>query len=353
MAKQGLFLKINEVIDDPNMEIPVANSFSFNVRREGTGSGVSALPLTSSADIDVRAIGCEFYSDAGATVSLGQSHVMTAGVGVIYIKATASSGRVICRSADKILTLGNTTSAFAVGQTGNTANSPYFILQLDKFPTNLTSYGANNGRTIYEGNFRIFTDRCTSLSSLALGSSYTSNAQYMSDIYGDMTGSIAMQKWGIFSTSGLHIKDSSKLIFTTASLGATFNVINIGYFSGDVKDIPARLTSLELQPDSMVSGLYGDLKNTPQNLQYISFPQSLLNPAITYSGGKTWRTDMALLNLNAVPLDSSTIDLLLSELAPLSWTGNKSITLRGTRTSASDAYVNALQAKGVTITINP
>lgn len=351
MEKQGLFLRLNEVIDDPNLDMPVVNSFAFLSRREGNGSGTTAFPYTTTGDVNVRILGGELFRDENATQLLGTSTVIN-GIGTVWIKVIKETAKIMCRNGDRIIGLGNASSYLSKPQTGNAVNSPYNIFTIDTFPVNLIYLEGSFGRNIYNGNFRTFMDRCTKLVSVGLGAEYIDNDRYSSNLYGDMTDSTALHRIELFTTNGLRIVEPSRLIFSTASIGAYYNVLNTGTIYGDIKDFRSVIGSLETQPDVIIVGLYGDLKLTPPSLQYLSFPQYVLNHNIIYSGGKIWRNDFASLLLDAIPLNSSSIDLLLNEMSSLAWSSPKILRLRGTRTSASDSAIAALQSKGVTVTIN-
>lgn len=352
MKEQGLFLKLNEVIDDPNMDMPVINSFTFEARKEGDGSGVTAFAYTTTDDVPVKIVGGQLFSDESATDSLGTSTIIN-GVGILWIKAINSIAKIVCRNADRIIGLGNALSNLSKPQTGNVNNSPYMIFNVSNFPVNLIYIEGNSGRNIYNGDFRKFTDRCTELVWLSLGSVYISDDKYSSDLYGDMTGSTALLRINTFATYGLRVKDPDKLIFSTASLGSVTNVINGGSIVGNISDLSNNIEALETNAtDVKITDLYGDLKNLPINIKNLSFSGNVLNNNITYSGGRQWRDDLASLLLDAIPLSSFQLDMLLNDLATISWSAPKALSLRGTRTTASDAAIATLQSKGVTVTIN-
>lgn len=350
MEKQGLFLKLNESISDPDLSMPVANSFIFEARKEGNGSGVTAFAYTTTGNADLRIAGGEFFSDENATQSLG-TYAMIIGVGIVWIKAIKDTARIVCRNADKITGLGNAMAVLSKPQTGNAQNAPYHVFNIESFPVNLVYMEGGFGRNIYNGNFRTFIERCTSLVSLGLGSEYVPDDRYSSDLYGDMTGSTALHRIELFTTNGLRVKDPGKLIFSTASIGAYYNVLNTGSVVGNIAQLRNAVISLETQPDVIIAGLYGDLRTLPPNIQFLSFVQSIPNSNITYSG-RQWRDDLASLLLDAVPLGSFQMDLILNDLSEISWSAPRILRLRGTRTSASDSSIAKLQAKGVTVTIN-
>lgn len=98
--------------------------------------------------------------------------------------------------------------------------------------------------------------------------------------------------------------------------------------------------------------IYGDLKNLPPLLTYFDVRRVLSSAVITYSGSKVFPSSFEKFYLEKNLLTSE-IDLLLNDMASSITTaiGEKTIYLRGTRTSASDSAVAYLQSLGFTVTI--
>jgi len=75
----------------------------------------------------------------------------------------------------------------------------------------------------------------------------------------------------------------------------------------------------------------------------------------TTDGLHTWPSNMRMVYCRsslATSLTSAMIDALLIDLAATTWTGDKTISLKGTRTSASDAAIATLEALGVMVSIS-
>lgn len=96
----------------------------------------------------------------------------------------------------------------------------------------------------------------------------------------------------------------------------------------------------------------GDLVNLPSNIEFFKIIYSHPIGRFVYSGGKEWRSDFDSLQINSV-LPTPDLDLLLNDLANSITVskGGRLISLRGTRTSASDSAVTYLQGLGFTVTI--
>ena len=120
--------------------------------------------------------------------------------------------------------------------------------------------------------------------------------------------------------------------------------------SGDIANLK-NLTKLNSSLRLIGLNLYGNIGDIPNNVLYFS-----------NSGGKsnfTWTTSSRTDILAMENVACNNIDKLLQDMSELNanFAGQqmqfKSITLIGTRTSASDAAVQTLQSKGYTVTIIP
>lgn len=98
----------------------------------------------------------------------------------------------------------------------------------------------------------------------------------------------------------------------------------------------------------------GDVAKIPSqcNYFYITTGTTQADSAISYTAGKVWPIIFDTLQL-PISLTSVEIDNLLIDLnnSVTTSTGGKLISLKGTRTTSSDAAVTGLQSKGFTVTI--
>jgi len=100
--------------------------------------------------------------------------------------------------------------------------------------------------------------------------------------------------------------------------------------------------------------LTGDMSKIPANVVEINQTGRLINTNFTWTA--KGRQNVNLLRLiGYIPFDTTSMDNMLIDQATCTYTEDKlrpwtnSIAVSGTRTSASDAAVTAIQNKGVTI----
>ena len=118
--------------------------------------------------------------------------------------------------------------------------------------------------------------------------------------------------------------------------------------SGDIAALK-NLTALTIMEFKNVTGLRGDMGTLPDNILF-------------FTGGKgnfTWTTSSRTYILATEGAHCDRIDDMLNDMATKTakFAGDeawyKTISLIGTRTSASDAAVQTLQSKGYTVSITP
>jgi hypothetical protein len=143
------------------------------------------------------------------------------------------------------------------------------------------------------------------------------------------------------STSGLPRNLTSVLIYGNNTI------------SGDILGLPTGLTKVSIDGSNTISG---DVANLPTTINWVALEG--FNSANTYTSPRTWQSTMKVVDLQPTPSFSSTdIDNILKDLSgsTVTWSPDKIITLKGTRTSASDGAVLYLTGspRNVTITITP
>lgn len=182
-------------------------------------------------------------------------------------------------------------------------------------------------------------------------------------LYGNVSNFNAnLQTISIASGTGAIIGDLGNLPNTTYSQITLDGVNNL--ITGDTMTIPnISGSSFQVKFDY----ISGDLSNLFSGDKYPNCIFSITSTnsnSLSYTAGITsWGTEtMALftIELGAYPLTSTENDNLLINLdsygGGVTWSScypTKSISLRGTRTSASDAAVTSLNGKGVTVVITP
>ena len=117
-------------------------------------------------------------------------------------------------------------------------------------------------------------------------------------------------------------------------------------------DLLSGLTYLSVSGNNTISGSLADL---PSGLTYLAIGGSSTCTYNTASGSRTWASGMRRISCRsnlATSLTSAMIDALLGDLsAQPTWATEKSIELKGARTSASDAAVATLTGYGVAVTV--
>ncbi len=130
---------------------------------------------------------------------------------------------------------------------------------------------------------------------------------------------------------------------------------NVGYVSPlSIRNLPTTLkyAIIQLNPTQTMISDFTDVSDISVNIEYFYLTNTV--SAITYTP-RTWGNTMDTIYLPNVSIStSSALDNLLIDLNRdvTTWTGTKLLRFKGTRSSASDAAVASLVAKGVTVTIS-
>jgi hypothetical protein len=154
-------------------------------------------------------------------------------------------------------------------------------------------------------------------------------------------------------------------------VGITYlTVLGANIITGNIADIPRNTTYFDIRGSNTITGntsyipsttvaftclgsntITGSLSSVSISIIFLSITGS--NTINSYTYPKTWAstTNKILLN-GSTNLSAALNDQVLIDLnnAVTTWAGEKIVYLKGTRTSASDAAVTALTAKGVTVT---
>ena len=146
----------------------------------------------------------------------------------------------------------------------------------------------------------------------------------------------------------------------SGDISALSNLTNISYLSlqytqvsGSVNSL-ANLTKLNDLSGLMGCSLTGDISRIPANVRYIALLGDKINTNFTWTAnGRKNATLLAM--YYSIPFDTTSMDNMLIDqatctVASSAPSSQKVISVRGTRTAASDAAVAAIQNKGITIT---
>lgn len=185
--------------------------------------------------------------------------------------------------------------------------------------------------------------KMTALKSVAL-----SNTQVNGDISA-LKDLISLQNAKIISSESINgdIESLKKLVsLTTLAIGSTN-----GLLTGDIANLSniSKLSELNLTPIKLT----GDLASLPSACRFISFKES---KGASFTWGTRPSSSKIIAMAGVVPI--SNIDKMLQDQAQcqVGFTSSdamhyKTIAVTGTRTSASDDAVQALQTKGYTVSV--
>ena len=127
--------------------------------------------------------------------------------------------------------------------------------------------------------------------------------------------------------------------------------------TGEIKYLPQTLKTISGGGYTNSSGFTGKLSDFPQGIEIIDLLWQNGNSVVGYDS-RSWTGQIKYLGFRNIGLTSSELDTFLNDISNANFQPNATINFsRGTktmgvRTSASDAAVAAIKAKGVTITIS-
>lgn len=280
--------KLPSSVDNDNL--PVLGQLRINWLKQDslTDNDARAISLATKDSIVVKVSGAHF-TDSTLTSNLGNTKTITAADGIVWL--------YVSNDADAVLTIDNkyslATLNFVKPFKNTLARSVYFDIENIKY--------------------------CTALTTLFLKSTQVS---------GDI--SAISQLTGLTSL-GLSITQVSGKIDSLANLTKLENLIELKYLS-----------------------LTGDMSKIPAKVSFISQANRKINTNFTWTAKGRQNATILAMEGN-IPFDTASMDNMLIDQATCTVSPNatapwaKIIEVSGTRTSASDAAVAAIQNKGITI----
>ncbi len=346
--------------------------FSPILSKTGDGTGVATLTFTLSAPTTVRLDGYGyFYTDSGGTTGETQKKRLAAGANTLYIKVKKSSSVLTFLQGPRMTRF----DSWSAG-----TNAPSISFSLADLPSGVTYVGLYGNNTV-----------SGSLADLPAGVTYVAISGYntvsgsLADLpsgvpyvaisgYNTVSGSLADLPSGVTYVS---LYGYNTISGSLADSPAGLTLLSVGGYntiSGSLADSPAGLTLLAISGNNTVSGSLADL---PSGVTYVSLsgnntvsgsladlPSGVTYVAIsgyntctynTASGSRTWASGMRYVycrSVGATSMTSAMIDAILIDLsAQATWSNDRSVSLKGTRTSASDAAVSTLTGYGVVVTV--
>lgn len=335
----------NELLRIGEMRVKVESVESPTKDTQGFG-------IASVEPITVEIVGDGYFTDETLTENKGKSMVVTGTQGIIVSQATtvAIRNKYNLSALRIFIPSGSPYGKNKIFNLDDFKYSPLKDLNLAKSQTtgDIASLENLTNLTNFFANGTNISGDIANLKNLsALRSLNVSNTKVIGDIANlkNLTG------LGELSISDTNISgDIANLKNITALRSLNFYNSKV---SGDLQNIYFILNgNTKTLNISLCDYLYGDLASLPNNILHIN----------NFSGKSkfTWKKGSTRTNVLACTyIYCSNIDDMLNDMANMSAsfasneTISKTISLIGTRTSASDAAVQTLQSKGYTVSITP
>ena len=322
-----LVTKLNGSIS--NQEILKLGEVRIKIHRVANpNGGTQKLYVVFNQDTKLEIIGDGYFTDVNLSLNKGKTLVVKGNIDTdVYVS-----------NGDFILSISNKYALKTLSDIGTNKDIETIFL---KYSTALTNASLNNAKV--SGNLADLKN-LTALTNVSL------NNTKVSGNLADLKNLTALTKLGVYNTyvSG----DIAEL----KNLTALTSIHLCNFITPITGDIGSLYGLNSLQTISVQSSqLSGDLANLPPNCIFIS----LLNDA---GSTLTWGTRPSSAKIVAIEGNAKleNIDKMLQDQAQcqVGFTSGsdqylKTISVVGTRTSASDAAVTTLQQKGYTVSITP
>ena len=371
--------KLPSSIDNDNL--PVLGQLRINWLKQSdlTNNKARAFDVATNDSITVKVSGAHF-TDETLTSNLGNTKTITASDGEVWL--------YVSNDADAVLTIDNkyslTVLNFLATGTDNIKRLVYFDIEDIKYCTNLTKLYASNSQV--SGDISALSG-LTNLSYLNLSiSKVNGNISALSEltklvmiglsntqVSGDISALSKLTNCGAMVLESTQVSGNISAVSNLTNLYAlnlnntqvsgdinavsnltnliTLNLNNI-QVSGKVDSL-ANLTKLSNLTQLKGLSLTGDMSKIPAGVNFIS--QNYRKVTTNFTWTANGRKNATLLAMEGrVPFDTASMDNMFIDQATCTFKPTDSfsriIAVSGTRTSASDEAVAAIQNMGVTIT---
>ena len=372
--------KLPSSVDNDNL--PVLGQLRINWLKQSdlTDNGARAIGLATNDSITVKVSGAHL-TDSTLASNFGNTKTITAADNEVWL--------YVSNDADAVLTIDNKYSLTELNFVKSEGNynlkrSVYFdladikycsnikVLRLSNTQvngdisdisniTNLYNLALNN--TSISGDISIVSN-FTKLESLRIGGTKISGdisaiskltnlvflALGSSKISGDISAVRNLTRLSILDLQKTQVSGDISAVSKLINLTELYLMNNP--ISGDIANL-ANLTKLGdiLQLSGM--SLIGDVSKIPVSVTTMMYYNRPINTNFTWTANGRQNTKFLAMIQN-IPFDTASMDNMLIDQATCTFEGTnepwtKTISVSGTRTSASDAAVAALQNKGVTI----
>lgn len=350
--------KLPSSVDNDNL--PVLGQLRINWLKQSdlTDNDARAIGLATNDSIVVKVSGAHL-TDSTLASNLGNTKTITSADGLVWL--------YVSNDADAILTIDNkyslTNLIFVRPTKEALKRSVEFDINDIRYCTALT--GLNLMNTNVSGDISTLSN-LTNLTGLYL--SYTNvsgdisvvskltNLTVLNLLTTNVSGDISVLSNRIALTHlNLANTNVSGDISVVSQLTALTNLaLSNTNVSGKIDSL-ANLTKLSGLNDLKGLSLTGDMSKIPAGVNFISLNNRKVNTNFTWTAGGRQNATLLAMEEN-VPFDTTSMDNMLIDQATCTFKPNaaqrwtKIISVNGTRTSASDAAVAAIQNMGVTIT---
>lgn len=336
MENKALVLRINESINDPNLEMPVIGAMSLDLYSRGNGSGMSTFVIGVKKETKIQIAGGELFDTSN--ISLGTEYMLPEGVCELKIKAIQEHGRILIKDSINIDRLGKI--GFGVFKPDNNQNSPVIKLDVSYLPDSLVVIDSEESdNIIYTG------DLARALARLKSGT-YISIRGLESRLTGDTRLVPSSPSLLAFTYSVKNDIGSFKMSIDTLR-PAELLLLRNGELYGDIANLPANMTEYNIA-DNVKDYTVGDIASVPSSVR--TFIEQCAD-GLTYSGGRVWNNETLYFIVRS-EFDTESTDKLLIDAANATWSlGMGLISIAGSRSSASDNAIQILQARNITVAI--
>lgn len=337
MAKQALVMQINEALDDPNLELPILGCMSFDFYQQGDGTGTSYITIGVTKATVIQIAGGVLMNIAGN--DLGSSYTLPVGRTDLKIKATQANGKILIRDSANIDRIGST--VYGIFKPDSTANSPYAKIDVSQLPSNLTVIdGTTDSNVVYTGNLARTLTRMNLLT-------YASFKGLESRMFGDTRTMTYPTSFVGFSYQVKN--DNSSFIFSIDKIKPSQSInLRSGQLYGNLSSIKTTVSEYNIAGD-VKDFTTGNIATIPTSVQTLIIQTA---SGLTYTGTRVWNNNTPYFIITGnVVFDSTTVDNILKDAANATFPNGGLISLKGSRSVASDGYVATLQAKAVSVQI--
>ena len=357
-----------------NTELLRLGELRITIDKEDSPSSKSrSLAITVSKETPIEIVGDGYFTDGNLSANKGKSITLSSGDNTIYVSndnvvlAILNKYNITKLNFERIdtsissnakhkhfdlssfrycmsltsLTLQNTSTTGDISEISNLTSLTNLILSKTLIEGNLSSLSNLTSLTILQLTDTAVTGNLSSLSNLTL---LISIQLERTSVAGDLSSLSKMTK---LTNIYLRETNTSGNVSDLKGYGLEFLNVTNAVFNADSMKAFKQLRTVILY----TSSISGDVATLSDTLSLLMAPNAT-------SKSCTWSSRKSSAKIISMPyyLIKDNIDKMLQDQAQCQaevTSSYKTITAKGTRTSASDAAIQTLQSKGYTVTILP